>query len=187
MAKEEKQDEQEGKKGGASTMKIVIVAVLIAVLLSGILVGAALYFYSDADSEKAANAELDAEGGEDGEGDGEDGTKKMAPPQYHSMGSKFVVSFRDKRTARFMQFSVEIMVRDKAVIEHIETHSPAVRSNLLMLFDNQQYDLMQTREGKNQLLKDIAADINATLAAIVGADKMESKVEAAYFTEFVIQ
>ncbi len=189
MAKEEKSEEVEESKKGSSPMKIVIVAVLIALVVSAVLVSAGLFFLKDMDSSSAENVEAGVDGEEavDGE-EGEEGEAvKLAPPRYHSIGEKFVVSFRDKRTARFMQFSVEIMVRDKSVIEHIEAHSPAVRSNLLMLFDNQKYDLMNTREGKNQLLKDITADINATLTSIVGEQKMKSKVEAAYFTAFVIQ
>lgn len=188
MAREaEEQEEQETEtKAGASTMKIVIVAVVLAVLLSGGLVGATMYFLNDSDSPTTENAETNEN--EDDEDDEEVVEEKPAePPQYHSIGQKFVVSFRDQRSARFMQFDVEVMVRDKTVIDLIETHSPAVRSNLLMMFDNQNYDRMTTREGKNQLLIDITADINSTLLSIVGEDELESDVEASYFTAFVIQ
>ena len=103
------------------------------------------------------------------------------------MDPKFVVSFRDQRTARFMQFSFEVTTRDKAVIELLDGHSPAIRSNLLMLFDNQDHATMSTREGKQQLLANIVSDINDTLKKMTNKDELGADVEAAYFTSFVIQ
>ena len=75
------------------------------------------------------------------------------------------------------------MARDRDVIQDIKQHSPAVRSNLLLLIDNQDSVKMSTREGKEQLLVEMTADINQTLEQ-VGAT---SGVEAAYYNSFVIQ
>jgi flagellar FliL protein len=103
------------------------------------------------------------------------------------MDPKFMISFRNQNKARFMQFSLEVMSRDSEVNKKINQHMPVVRSNLLMLFGSQEYEAMVTREGKEKLLADTAADINATLKKVTGEDDPESSVEAAYFTSFVIQ
>jgi len=179
MAEEEENQEEE--KGGASTMKIVIIAVVAAVLLSGGMAGGAMYFMGvfDAKLEVTAQAE-----GEDDEAEVEEIPK--GPPQYHSMDPKFVISFREQQSARFMQFSLQLMTRDNDIMKQIDAHMPAIRSNLLLLFGQQQYDDMVTRKGKEQLLKDVATDVNNTLAMLNDGEAPETGVEIAYFDSFVI-
>ncbi|NOR43007.1 MAG: hypothetical protein GQ572_06685 [Gammaproteobacteria bacterium] len=197
MAKEaEDQENEEGveEKGKSSTLKIIIIAILATVLLGGGLVGATFYFVSgmqsaEADSSKKVKSEDGADSEEEGEDEEEDEEEEepKGPAIYHSMDPKFVVSFRDQRVARFMQFSIEVMARDKAVMDLIDEHSPAIRSNLIMLFDSQDNATMSTREGKQQLLANVVSDINETLKTMTGKDELEVVVESAYFTSFVIQ
>jgi len=174
------------KKGKSSNIKMIIIAVLATVIIGGGLVGATFYFVTgmqvaDADAEKQQQTD-----GEDG-GDEEEEVVPKGPAIYHSMDPKFVVSFRDQRVARFMQFSIEVMTRDKEVIKLIEMHTPAIRSSLLMLFDNLDHATMSTREGKKQLLSDVVNDVNATLKTMTGQEELDAVVESAYFTSFVIQ
>ena len=193
MAKEE-QEEQENesenvkKKSSSSTLKIILISVTLALLLGGGLVGGTFYFVSSmnvavAPSSGASSEKADADEDEDEVADSE----PAEPPQYHSMDPKFVVSFNDQSKARFMQFSLEIMSRDKEVVTQIEAHMPVIRSSLLMLFSGQAYEEMMTREGKEKLLMDTTADINTVLQKISGETEDESIVEAAYFNSFVIQ
>jgi len=187
MAKEkEEQAEAEGEekaKGGSSTMKIVIIAVILALVVGGGLVAGTLYFVNDSSDEKSS-----VEEGEDGE-DGEEvvDTKPKSPPLYTSMDPKFVVSFKKQNNARFMQFSLHVMSRDKEVENKIKEHMPVIRSSLLMMFGAQNYESMITREGKEKFLSDAVIDINASLKKAMGVEEIESEVEAAYFTSFVIQ
>ena len=166
----------------SGNIKIIIIAVLAAVLLSGAVVGGALYFVMGQDGDAEASSE---EAEEDEEEVAEE--IPLEPPQYHSMDPKFVVSFRDQRSARFMQFSIEVMARNKDIIKQVEEHSPAVRSSLLMLFDNQSYEMMSTREGKQKLLEEVIVDINTTLKKVTGEEELVASFEEAYFTSFVIQ
>ena len=182
--KKEAQDDDKEKSGGApSTTKIILFAVLLSVVLSGVMVGAAMYFLSDDGDQAAAvaadNEEADAEETEAPE----DNVDPDAPPQYVSMDPKFVVSFIDEKKARFMQFSLQVMTRDDDVIKLLEKHMPAVRSSLLMLVGSQEYAKVSTRDGKEELLAEITADINRTLEKIAG----KSGVEASYFDSFVVQ
>ena len=197
MAKEAEDQENEEdveKKAKSSNVKIIIIVILATLLLGGGLVGGTFYFVSgmqsaEAGSSKKATSEDDADGEEE-EGDEEeeeDDEEPKGPAIYHSMDPKFVVSFRDQRSSRFMQFSIEVMTRDKSVIDLIDQHSPAVRSNLIMLFDSQNNAAMSTREGKQQLLVNVVADINDTLKTMTGQDELDAVVESAYFTSFVIQ
>ena len=192
---EENDSEETPKKAGLSTVKIIIIVVTLTLVLGGGLVGATFYFVSSMNPPQATNskdsanktaddAEEDADEEEEEEA-AED--KVLEPPHYFSMEPKFVVSFSNQKFARFMQFSLEIMSRDPEIIKKVEEHNPVIRSSLLMLFGSQGYDEMVTREGKEKLLKDTAADINNTLQKVTGNSDMATAVEAAYFTSFVIQ
>ena len=199
---EEKGNEDVEKKSGSSTLKIVVIAVTLAVLLGGGLVGGTFYLVSNMnDDQNASTATKKSKAGDEEEGDEEDededeeegdededeDAEPAAPPQYHSMDPKFVVSFSDQTKARFMQFSLEIMTRDDEAIKQIQAHMPVVRSSLLMLFSSQGYEEMSTREGKEKLLQDTVANMNATLHKISGAKEQKEVVEAAYFNSFVVQ
>ena len=175
-------DEAEVKeKKPQSTMKIVILAVVLASIISGAVVGLTMFLLADYSQQPAASAKAKDADTDDEEGEEEEAVK--GPPIYHPLDPKFVVSFRDQSSARFMQFTVQIMTRDENVISQIKEHNPAIRSNLLLLFDNKTSDLMSSREGKEQLLLEITEDINASLQKLVDA----SGVEAAYFESFLIQ
>jgi len=159
-------------------MKIVILAVVLASILSGGGAGLTMFLLADDRQQLAAGGKANNAGA-----DGEEGEKVEGPPIYHRLDPKFVVSFRDQSNARFMQFSVQIMTRDENVISQIKEHNPAIRSNLLLLFDSKTSDLMSSREGKEQLLLEITEGINASLEQLADA----SGVEAAYFESFLIQ
>ncbi len=85
---------------------------------------------------------------------------------------------------RFLQVTIEIMTRDPATIDLINKNDPMIRNDLIMLFANQHYEDLSTREGKEKLreeaLKVVAGVINAE-----GGNG--SKVEQLYFTSFVMQ
>jgi flagellar FliL protein len=191
--KEEQENEGAVAKSGMSTVKIIIIAVTLTLVLGGGLVGGTYYFVSSMNPAQASTSKDSADTTtEDAEEDADEEEevaedKVIEPPHYFSMDPKFVVSFSNQKFARFMQFSLEIMSRDAEVIKKVEEHNPVIRSSLLMLFGSQGYDEMVTREGKEKLLKDAATDINNTLQAVTGDSDMESAVEAAYFTSFVIQ
>ncbi len=183
MAKDtEKKEADNGEaKAPPSIMKIVIVAVTLSLLVGGGLVGGTFIFVNNMHAEQMAAAA--SEDGVEGEGE----TEPAAPPKYHSMDPKFVVSFNNHGSAQFMQFSIQIMTRDGEVIKKIEEHMPVIRSSLLLLFGGQNYDAMLTREGKEKLLEDTKADINTTLQKLSGNEEMVTAIEEAYFTSFVIQ
>ena len=189
---EEKENEEVVEKKGMSTVKIIILVVTLTLVLGGGLVGGTFYFVSSMNPAQASTPKDGADKvADDAEEDGDEEEvaedKVMEPPHYFSMDPKFVVSFSNQKYARFMQFSLEVMSRDPEIIKKVEEHNPVIRSSLLMLFGSQGYDEMVTREGKEKLLKDTAADINATLQNVTGSADMATAIEAAYFTSFVIQ
>jgi len=179
MAKDNEKDKDDTEAGGNSTLKIIIITVVIALIVVGGGIGATVYLVGQQLS--AATGSAPGQEGEEEEVEEEPEIKEE--PVYLSLDPAFVTSFNDQTNARFMQFSVQIMARDKEIITMTEKYLPAIRSRLLLLFSSQQYETLITREGKQQLLKDVASEINRFLEEEVGS----SGIESAYFTNFIIQ
>jgi flagellar FliL protein len=76
------------------------------------------------------------------------------------------------------------MTRDPATADKIKENDPIIRNDLLLLFGNQTYDSISTREGKEKL----RAEAKEAVAKVIGAEGGDpKKVEDLYFTSFVMQ
>jgi len=76
------------------------------------------------------------------------------------------------------------MTRDPPTVELLKANDPAVRNDLLLLLGNQKSSVLGTRDGKEHLRADALAAIRHV---IEGAGGKPDKVEAIYFTSFVMQ
>jgi flagellar FliL protein len=106
------------------------------------------------------------------------------PPQYLALDPPFVVNFEAEQMVRFLQITVQLMSRDPHTIELLKSNDPVVRDQLLMLFGNQKYEVLSTREGKESLRKQALESVRAVIS---GAGGHPDHVEAVYFTSFVMQ
>ena len=110
--------------------------------------------------------------------------KPVGPPLYLALDPPFVVNFQADQIVRFLQVSVEIMSRDQKTLDLLKDNDPVVRNDLLILFGNQKYATLATPAGKEQLRADALTAVRKDLAQS-GGDP--SRVEAVYFTSFVMQ
>jgi len=85
---------------------------------------------------------------------------------------------------RFLQIAVQLETRDPATIELLKTNDPVVRNDLLLLFANQKYAQLSTREGKETLRVQALEAVRKVLATAGGHPE---RLEAVYFTSFVMQ
>lgn len=107
-----------------------------------------------------------------------------APAQYIALDPPFVVNFEAEQLVRFLQITVQLMSRDTATVELIRANDPVIRNDLLLLFGNQKYAVIATREGKEQLRTQA---LNAVRKVVSSAGGKPERVEAVYFTSFVMQ
>ena len=159
------------KKGALMMILVAIVALAVG--------GGAAFFFIGGKSDKAEAA--DTKDGAKGKG-GE--AKPKEPAQYVKLDPPFVVNFEAKGLMRFLQVTVEVMTRDLETVELIKKNDPMIRNDLILLFGNQKYESISTREGKEQLRTE-ALKVVAKIVADEGG-KAE-KVEQLYFTSFVMQ
>jgi flagellar FliL protein len=106
------------------------------------------------------------------------------PPVYIALDPPFVVNFEAQQLVRFLQVTVQLMTRDPQTVDLLHANDPAVRNDLLLLFGNQRYEVIATREGKETLRKE-ALDVARHVVAQAGGKP--DHVEAVYFTSFVMQ
>jgi flagellar protein FliL len=156
----------EAAPAGKSKKTLIMVLVLAVVLLAGGGVGAWFAFAPHGKKPKVANKE------------------PPAPALYVALDPPFVVNFEADQQVRFLQVTAQLMSRDPATIELLKTNDPVVRNDLLMLFGGQKYSVVSTREGKEALRTQTLAAVRKIVANAGGKPE---KLEAVYFTSFVMQ
>ncbi len=161
-----------GQEGGAPPQKkgkLGFILTILVLLLGG--GGAAAYFLLIAPDPKAAAA-----------ADAKDAEK--APALYVALDPPFVVNFEAEQLVRFLQVTVQVMSRDPATVDLIKSNDPVVRNDLLLLLGNQSYATISSREGKEKLRQQA---LEAVRKVVTNAGGKAAKVEAIYFTSFVMQ
>ena len=154
----------EAPKGKGKTL--IIVLLLAIVLLAGGGVGAWFAFASPDKKPAAARKE------------------PVLPALFMALDPPFVVNFEAEQQVRFLQITVQLMSRDPTTIELLKANDPVVRNDLLLLYAGQKYTVISTREGKEALRQQTLAAVRKVVG---GAGGKPEKVEAVYFTSFVMQ
>jgi Flagellar basal body-associated protein len=108
----------------------------------------------------------------------------LAPPIYVALDPPFVVNFETEALVRFLQITVQVMTRDPLTADLVRHNDPVVRNDLLLLFANQRYEQIATREGKERLRDEALAAVRRVVESSGGRPEL---VEAVYFTSFVMQ
>lgn len=109
--------------------------------------------------------------------------EKKGPALYSSLDPVFVVNLDDDESMRYLQVNVEVMTRETAVQDALKAHAPLIRNNLLMLFSQQRYADLDSREGREKLQVAALAEIQKVLTEQTGTPG----AEAVLFTSFVMQ
>ena len=152
-----------GKKG-------LIIGIVAALVLGG--GGAGAYFAFAGKKDDAKGAAKEAE------------QKEVLPPRYVNLDPPFVVNFEAEAAVRFLQVTIGIMTRDLHTEELLKQNDPRVRNDMLMILSGQNYASVSTTEGKEALRTRCLEAIRTIVREMGGK---ADKVEALYFTSFVMQ
>ena len=186
-------DTEEKKSGGKGKVIMIIAAVVL--LTTGILV-AVLYFTGNLGGGGNHSSDEADDAGEHGDADSKELVIK--PAFYHDMQPVFVVNFEDKTHAAYLQIEMQLMMRDAAIKDHITTHMPVIRNNILLILSSQKHEEVKTREGKEKLQLEVLDAVNEIVGPAMKKvletesetkidDKDVPKVEQVYFTSFIMQ
>ncbi len=163
-------DKNLADEAGTPKKKPLLLIIIAAVVLLGAGAGGAFFL-------------LGGEKDEPGEQTAQVEEKTASPPVYYPLDPPLVVNFEQGSRARYLQITLEVMAREKQVIEDLKVHMPVVRNNLNLLFSSQDYTQISTREGKEQLRNEALLEVQKVMEEHTG----KPGVEAVYFTSFVMQ
>ncbi len=174
MAKDEKKAEGQAEgdaEGGKSKKKLIIIVAIVVILAIGLSIGATLYFL----------------GGDGGEGSAAEDAAPVEevklPAVYLDIKPPFVVTYDVSGKQRYMQVFVSAQSRDQASLDAMELHMPLIRNKLIMMFSAQDFQALQTSEGKENLRASSLVLINEMLEK----ESSGSSIEQVLFTNFVMQ
>lgn len=102
---------------------------------------------------------------------------------YYPMKPSIIVNFSVRGRQRFLQADLTLLLRDGAVINAIELHQPMLRNALVLLFGGQDYEQLQTAEGKELLRQATLQELQRLLQQEIG----QPGIEQVLFTNFVMQ
>lgn len=171
MAEKQKPVEaDEGQKAGGGKKKMIIMIVAIVLLLGGGTAGT-LYF----------TGMLGGGGAKQEEAKHEEPAKNE--PHYLAFEQPFTVNFETETGLRFLQVGVELMSYDPLAIEAVKTHMPVIKNNIILMFSNQVFETLASREGKEKIREQTLKEIQAVLEKYYG----KPGIEEVYFTSFVMQ
>ena len=115
--------------------------------------------------------------------DQEPSVEPLGEPQYLKLEPPLTVNFERGQRISYLQAEVEIMSRQEVALEGVQHHMPVIRNNLLLLFADQSFQDLNTREGRERLRRESLLEINDILAE----KQVNAEVEAIYFTSFIMQ
>ena len=163
----------DGAKGGKAKLIIIIVAAVLVLAVGG---GAAYFLLSDSsedDTSAVASESISQNVGASASG----------PAIYLKLAPAFVVDFIVGGKQRYLQLNLTVKSRDQGQVDAIKIHMPLIRNSLVLLFSSQEFNELQSTEGKMALKSASVESINTILQQETGA----AGVEDVLFTNFVMQ
>ncbi|MFT4518760.1 MAG: flagellar FliL protein [Halioglobus sp.] len=153
--------------------KKIIIGVVVLLLAGG---GAGAFFMLQ-EPESSTGDEATAESAEAGAP-----VEPDEAPIYLPLSPAFLLNFEHSGGMRYLQLTLQAMSYDQAAVDKVQANMPAVRNNLILLFSTQDYDVLNTVEGKENLRKEVTDSINQVVRL-----SGESMVNDVFFTSFVVQ
>jgi len=172
MADEKDDDLELGDDAGTSKKKLIIIIAIAAVLLIGGGVAAWLLL-SGGDEEESESEETAVE------------EQAPAAPKgdvtYHDLAPVFVANMVGK--PRMLQLGLQVRMYYPQLADFLKHNDPALRHAILNLMSAQDGQTLKTREGKDQLRRQIKEEINA----LIGKYNGPGEVDEVLFSSFVMQ
>ena len=151
---------------------VAIIVTILALLVAG--GGGAWFYFSDGSSSaetETTNSAIEARG--------ESFYLALEPP--------FIVNFVYKDTLRYLQLTLSVMSHEQKILEQVTHHMPAIRHRLIMLISNKSFDELNGEDSKEALREEMLLEIRNIIQAEQNKTHNPGRVEAVYFTGYVMQ
>jgi len=161
----------------AAKPKVPLVPIIGAAVGSAVLVAGIMFFMMP----KPAHAPAEGEAAEEA-AEGEEGAPK-AETRYVEVKDPLVVNLTGG-SAKYLQVQIQLATKSEAGQKAIETHLPAIRSGLLVMFRQLTNEELSQPDVMVTLQEKALAETNKVLEAETGE---KDTVTALLFTSFVTQ
>jgi len=151
---------------------VTIIVTIVVLLVAG---GGGAWFYFSNGSTTAesdsANSAIEARG----------------ESYYLALEPPFIVNFVYKDTLRYLQMTLSVMSHEQKILEQVTHHMPAIRHRLIMLISNKSFDELNGEDSKEALREEMLLEIRNIIQAEQNKTHNPGRVEAVYFTGYVMQ
>lgn len=180
MANEKELQLDGGEEEPKSNKKLIII-IVAAVLVVGVGVGAALFLMSG-DDDSAESDETVSE--EEAAAEAAPAAPVSGPAIYVKLKPEFIVNYQVGPRQRYLQIYMEAMTRNPAIAEALEMHSPMIRSSIINLLSQQEFEYLRTAEGRAGIREQVTEEVRRLIAQETG---IEEGLEQILFTNYVMQ
>jgi flagellar FliL protein len=154
-----------------SSKKMLIIIAIVVLLTIAISVGATFFLLSGKDEASAEGGEVVA------------AEPVKLPALYYDLQPPFVVTLSVDGKQRYMQIYVSVMTRDQRALDTLTLHMPLIRNKMIMLYSSQNFEAVQTAEGKDALRE----KSKEVIQEILTQESEGAVIEQVLFTNFVMQ
>lgn len=170
MADNEKGNEEES--GGGSNKKMIIIIAIVVILTIGLSVGVTIFLLNSDD------------GGDSAGGEEEVAAEPVdLPAIYFDIKPPFVVAINVDGKQRYLQIHMSVMGRQQSAFDVLDLHMPLIRNKLILFYSSQDFEYIQTNEGKEEL----RAKSKEMIQEILTQESEGDEIEQVLFTNFVMQ
>ncbi len=151
------------------TTAIIVTIVALLVVGGG---GAWFYFSSESSAAEASSGSA---------------IEAREESYYLTLEPPFIVNFVYKDTLRYLQMTLSVMSHEPKILEQVAHHMPAIRHRLIMLISNKTFNELNGKDSKEALRKEMLLEIRNIIQAEQNKAHNLGRVEAVYFTGYVMQ
>ncbi len=165
------EDLNEQKKSNKKTIIIIVAVVLLSIAAA---VGGTLFFLGKVPGMGDVAEQVSVPSG-----------PQITPSNsvYYEMEPAFVINFNAGRKQRFMQVYVAVKAQTESAVAQVSQHSPVIRNNLNQLFAKQDFESIQTPEGKEEMRQAATQAVQDVLAKYGNGETIDQVL----FTNLVMQ
>ncbi len=151
---------------------VAIIVTIVALLVIG---GGGAWFYFSSDSSATETTSSSSS------------IKARGESYYLALEPPFIVNFVYKDTLRYLQMTLSVMSHEPKILEQVTHHMPAIRHRLIMLISNKTFNELNGQDSKEALREEMLLEIRNIIQAEQNKTHNPGRVEAVYFTGYVMQ
>ena len=102
--------------------------------------------------------------------------------RYYAEVGELLIAMPHRGATRHLQLTVQLVGHEEKYMKSVENDVPAIRNGLLIFFNQQEFEVVNTYEGREALRRKTLQRVNE----IIGATD-EERVADVYFTAYITQ